>query len=189
MMGMYPMMNGGPMNRGPGMAGPRGGRGGRQGAGKQGAPGRGPRNQNMQPNGQPNGPQPGYKFSQQTRNRDVLGQSQAPNASMQVPAQPNKAVLTLQELAAAPEEEQKQMIGEALYPKIANTEPELAGKITGMLLEMDNTELLALLSDTGALNNKVQEAVTVYNEYVRSSSAPGGESSDQPADGTENAAA
>lgn len=52
--------------------------------------------------------------------------------------------LTLQALTAAPPAQQKQMIGEALYPKIQAQQPELAGKITGMLLEMDNAELLAL---------------------------------------------
>ena len=52
--------------------------------------------------------------------------------------------LTLQALTAAPPQQQKQMLGEALYPKIQAQQPELAGKITGMLLEMDNTELLGL---------------------------------------------
>jgi polyadenylate-binding protein len=33
--------------------------------------------------------------------------------------------------------EQKQMLGEALYPRIHETQPELAGKLTGMLIEMD----------------------------------------------------
>lgn len=47
-------------------------------------------------------------------------------------------------LNAAPQHQQKQMLGEALYPKIAQQQPELAGKITGMLLEMDNSELLSL---------------------------------------------
>lgn len=52
--------------------------------------------------------------------------------------------LTLQALTSAPPQHQKQMLGEALYPKIQAQQPELAGKITGMLLEMDNSELLTL---------------------------------------------
>lgn len=47
-------------------------------------------------------------------------------------------------LSEAPPAQQKQMLGEALYPKIHEQQPELAGKITGMLLEMDNAELLNL---------------------------------------------
>jgi polyadenylate-binding protein len=52
--------------------------------------------------------------------------------------------LTMQALTTAPPQQQKQMLGEALYPKIQAHQPELAGKITGMLLEMDNSELLSL---------------------------------------------
>jgi len=47
-------------------------------------------------------------------------------------------------LEAAPPNQQKQLLGEAIYPKIQALQPELAGKITGMLLEMDNPELLSL---------------------------------------------
>lgn len=50
----------------------------------------------------------------------------------------------MQALASVPPQQQKQMLGEALYPKIHAQQPELAGKITGMLLEMDNSELLGL---------------------------------------------
>ncbi|KIW02029.1 polyadenylate-binding protein, cytoplasmic and nuclear, variant 3 [Verruconis gallopava] len=78
-------------------------------------------------------------------------------------------------LNAAPPNQQKQMLGEALYPKIHEQHPELAGKITGMLLEMDNAELVNLISDDNALRSKVQEALTVYDEYIKSKGGEGEE--------------
>jgi polyadenylate-binding protein len=48
------------------------------------------------------------------------------------------------QLAAVGPQQQKQLLGEALFPKIQVMQPELAGKITGMLLEMDNMELVNL---------------------------------------------
>ncbi|KAH9820797.1 hypothetical protein DFH28DRAFT_884255 [Melampsora americana] len=70
-------------------------------------------------------------------------------------------------LAKASPAEQKQMLGEALYPQIAEKQPEKAGKITGMILEIDNAELLHLLENTTALDAKVAEAVQVLDEYER----------------------
>lgn len=58
--------------------------------------------------------------------------------------QPVAAGIDIESLSQAPAAQQKQMLGEALYPKIHEQNPELAGKITGMLLEMDNSELLTL---------------------------------------------
>ena len=58
-------------------------------------------------------------------------------------------------LAAAPPQEQKQMLGERLFPLIERLYPDLAGKITGMLLELDNDELLHLLESSEALRAKV----------------------------------
>ena len=69
--------------------------------------------------------------------------------------------LTESVLAAAPPQEQKQMLGERLFPLIQSMQPELAGKITGMLLEMDNSELIHMLEHNESLNSKVDEAVAV----------------------------
>jgi polyadenylate-binding protein len=41
----------------------------------------------------------------------------------------------------------------------------LAGKITGMLLEMDNSELLLLMETPEALEAKVDEAVEVLKQH------------------------
>merc|ERR1719461_841507 len=69
--------------------------------------------------------------------------------------------LTASALAAAPPGVQKQMLGEKLFPAISKFQPELAGKITGMMLEMDNSELLILLESEQQLRNKVDEALKV----------------------------
>ncbi|KAI3696713.1 hypothetical protein L6452_29213 [Arctium lappa] len=64
-------------------------------------------------------------------------------------------------LAAASLEIQKQILGERLYPLVNQHKPDLAAKITGMLLEMDNSELLLLLESPESLAAKVEEAVQV----------------------------
>lgn len=69
--------------------------------------------------------------------------------------------LTAQALAAAPPGMQKQMLGEKLFPRISRHQPELAGKITGMMLEMDNSELLMLLEGDAQLKAKIDEAMKV----------------------------
>ncbi|CAE8640821.1 unnamed protein product, partial [Polarella glacialis] len=66
------------------------------------------------------------------------------------------APLTAASLAAAPPAVQKQMIGEMLYPRIAKLQPEYAGKIAGMMLEMDNSDLLILLESDAQLKGKGQ---------------------------------
>lgn len=73
--------------------------------------------------------------------------------------------LTSDMLSQANPSQQKQMIGERIFPKIQHREPKLAGKITGMLLEMDNMELLHLLEDETALMSKINEALVVLNSH------------------------
>jgi polyadenylate-binding protein len=62
-------------------------------------------------------------------------------------------------LANASPKQQKDLIGEQLYPAVSSEQPELAGKITGMLLKLDNSELLYLLQNPEALKTNIQDAL------------------------------
>jgi len=126
----------------PGQQQPGGGRG----RGQNGAP---------MPGQQPQG----YKYAQQGR---APGATDSPSAAAGAGA-PVKP-LVLAELTSAPEEQQKQMIGERLFPLIQSSHPKHAGKITGMLLEMDNYELIHLLESSEALSEKVEEALQVLTQ-------------------------
>lgn len=60
-----------------------------------------------------------------------------------------------------------QMLGEALYPLVDQLEHESAAKVTGMLLEMDQTEVLHLLESPDALKAKVAEAMEVLRNVAQ----------------------
>ncbi|XP_056446977.1 polyadenylate-binding protein 4 isoform X1 [Gadus chalcogrammus] len=164
--------------------------GGRGQGGFQGMPGSlrqpGPRGnmRHMSPNSnaprggaQPMGPRPSmgvaapramppYKYASGVRNPNPQGVQ--PIALQQ--AQPAVHVqgqepLTSSMLAAAPPQEQKQMLGERLFPLIQSMHASLAGKITGMLLEIDNSELLHMLESQESLRSKVDEAVAVLQAH------------------------
>ena len=60
---------------------------------------------------------------------------------------------------------EKQRLGERLFPFIQEMYPDIAGKITGMLLEIDNSELLHLLENEESLKTKVDEAVAVLRAH------------------------
>ncbi|KAF9597546.1 hypothetical protein IFM89_019537, partial [Coptis chinensis] len=64
-------------------------------------------------------------------------------------------------LSAASPQQQKNILGERLYPLVEKLQFDLASKITGMILEMDNTELILLLDSPESLAAKVDEAVQV----------------------------
>jgi len=67
-------------------------------------------------------------------------------------------------LASANIQDQKQMLGERIFPVVQTLCPEEAGKVTGMLLEMDNAELLMMLDDRDLMSTKVNEAVSVLRQ-------------------------
>lgn len=68
-------------------------------------------------------------------------------------------------LANASPDEQKQMLGERLFPLVMEKEPKLAPKVTGMLIEVDNSEILHLLESPDALNDRINEALVVLREH------------------------
>eukprot|EP00128_Syssomonas_multiformis_P006759 Colp12_sorted_trinity150504_noHs@14672 len=97
--------------------------------------------------------------SRSTRSTSRTSRSLSPSTSpAEVPINPT-------ELANASPEEQKQIIGERLFFKIEAINAEQAGKITGMLLEMDNSELLILLDSPETLKAKVKEAEEVLSRH------------------------
>jgi hypothetical protein len=83
------------------------------------------------------------------------------------PAAAAPGALTLEQLSAMPVDAQKNALGNGLYPLIlaAVGEPALAGKITGMFLEMEAAALLPLLTAPNVLGAKVQEAVEVLQAH------------------------
>eukprot|EP00457_Paulinella_chromatophora_P012465 gb/GEZN01012675.1/.p2 GENE.gb/GEZN01012675.1/~~gb/GEZN01012675.1/.p2 ORF type:complete len:138 (+),score=41.50 gb/GEZN01012675.1/:630-1043(+) len=87
-----------------------------------------------------------------------VAQQQRPTAGGNV-AQPLTSTL----LVAAPPEQKKQMIGERLFPLVQARQPEKAGKITGMLLEMDDTDLIHLLDSDKALDDNIKDALAVLD--------------------------
>ncbi|KAG4173244.1 hypothetical protein ERO13_A11G047000v2 [Gossypium hirsutum] len=64
-------------------------------------------------------------------------------------------------LANATPVQQRTLLGENLYPLVGQLEHDNAAKVTGMLLEMDQTEVLHLLESPEALKAKVAEAMEV----------------------------
>lgn len=89
----------------------------------------------------------GYKYTPNVRNTTSLNPSDL--AQLSIP-------------------DQKRLLGESLFPQVQEQAPQFAGKVTGMLLEMDNGELLHLLESPEQLKVKVQEAVAVLEDHMRS---------------------
>eukprot|EP00923_Selenidium_pygospionis_P036579 GHVN01064149.1.p1 GENE.GHVN01064149.1~~GHVN01064149.1.p1 ORF type:complete len:410 (-),score=92.74 GHVN01064149.1:446-1519(-) len=118
--------------------------------------------------GASNTPQrPSFKYTSNVRNR---GEGGGPPGGLPVmgptgfgDGQMDPRVLG--EAGKVPHPQEKRMIGERLYALIKQTDFDLAGKITGMMLEMDNNELLHLLENNNQLKAKIDEAKRVLEAH------------------------
>jgi len=103
--------------------------------------------------GGPQGNYPGIKYNSNVR-----------NAQQPVAAAPTEG--------AVPAEDRKQLLGENLFPligahlKTVNQDENLAGKITGMVLELPETELVSMIESTEVLAKKVAEALDVLAAHT-----------------------
>lgn len=166
----YAMGPGGVMPQGQ-MGGQRGGRGGRGGMAPGGRRGpnvggpRGPRdNQGQQPQGQPQGQPAAYAT--------VVAAEKPQQPQQTTPAPANEQTLTAAQLASYSPEQQRVMLGERLYALVlkhlekANENTQLAGKITGMLLDSDQVEgLIQLLGDETALAQQIDDGLTLLKDH------------------------
>lgn len=78
----------------------------------------------------------------------------------------------LSQLAAATPQQRKNLIGEQLYGQIQTKQPQLAGKITGMLLDgMEDSELIHLLESPAELDARIREAIEVLEQHKKQTEA------------------
>ena len=66
----------------------------------------------------------------------------------------------------------KQELGQRIYPTVHVNYPERAGKITGMILEMETKDIMELLENPDLLNSKIEEAVHVLDEHLSQMEEP-----------------
>ncbi|XP_048433412.1 polyadenylate-binding protein 8-like [Pyrus x bretschneideri] len=127
--------------------------------------------------GIPDGPMPGVPGGMFSVPYDISGGGGMPirDAALSQPTIPIGALATA--LANATPEQQRTMLGENLYPLVEQLEPDNAAKVTGMLLEMDQTEVLHLLESPEALKAKVAEAMDVLRNVAQQQQA--GNAADQ----------
>ncbi|CUE67444.1 RNA-binding protein, putative [Bodo saltans] len=115
----------------------------------------------MQQNGgMRNMPNPGMMRPQ----APVRPMMQAPMMQQQQQQQPQQQSLSAI-LASMNPEQQKNVLGERLYNYILRKNPAEAAKVTGMLLEMDNSEILNLLDTSDLLDGKISEALEVLQRH------------------------
>lgn len=164
---------------------------------QQGAPrpGQGMPNFNVGANGQPVYIQPVFNDYQQGRMQQQQQQQQRyyqnrPNQLPQQAAQPAKGndENLAQSIAHLPFEQQKNLLGNEIYQRIVDShkieDPNAIGKITGMLLTMENPQIIASLENEEVFNTQLSEAIKAYQSYKESPVAEQtAEQTETPAEG------
>ncbi|GER55475.1 polyadenylate-binding protein [Striga asiatica] len=110
--------------------------------------------------------QPQQMNSNQGANRYTPNGQNSEDPSMLPLSVPLSRSTLASALASASPENQRIMLGEQVYPLVERIERKHAGKVTGMLLEMDQTEVLHLIESPDALKKKVFEALDVLRVAI-----------------------
>ncbi|KAL0036704.1 hypothetical protein WJX79_006571 [Trebouxia sp. C0005] len=126
------------------------------------------------PNGMPGGMMPGMGRPPMMNNYNNYGGVWGQEAGVTLRAAWVLVHEGLQGVAEGDSDQRRTMLGEELYPLVLNMEPDLAGKITGMLLEMSEGDVIAIIEDHVACQDKVGEAKRVL---IQSGQVPGDENS------------
>jgi polyadenylate-binding protein len=111
----------------------------------------------------------------QQRQQQMMMQQQQQaqmQAQQQAQQQQHGRQPTIEDLVNMDPVARRTFFGERLFPLVSNVIPvNEASKVTGMLLEMDPTELMHLMEDGNALQEKVHEAMAVLQEHARQEQA------------------
>lgn len=157
-------------------------------------PGQGMPNFNVGANGQPVPVYVQPVFNDYPQGRMQQQQRYYQNRPNQLPPQQQqprkqgKDENLAQIISQLPSDQQKNVLGNEIYQKIVDTnkveDPNAIGKITGMLLSMENAQILASLENDDLFNSQLNEAINAYQSYKNEETAAPAESSEAPAEST-----
>eukprot|EP01062_Namystynia_karyoxenos_P061985 TRINITY_DN5480_c0_g1_i4.p1 TRINITY_DN5480_c0_g1~~TRINITY_DN5480_c0_g1_i4.p1 ORF type:complete len:235 (+),score=88.57 TRINITY_DN5480_c0_g1_i4:74-706(+) len=95
--------------------------------------------------------------------RGLIARLQAERQAAQAP--PPHPCVNFIALGRMTDQQQKNYLGEKLFTRIQRMHPHHAAILTGMLLEMENCDIIRVLESQQLLHEKVQEAVQVVREH------------------------
>lgn len=101
------------------------------------------------------------RFNQTARNVSTQPTTAPGNMPSVLAPLGDQSPLTISALAQLSEEDQKRTLGERLFPLVQEMYPTLAQKLTGMLLGVDNAEVIHLLESKESLRAKLEEGISV----------------------------